>query len=226
MDFLNLELGIMHQYIAPQNLLVDPETDKLLLFDFDWGANGKDYLLDGRDDVSSAVFTLYEIITNDTHFTSIPYWDRNINMVQNIEWTCHRELDSDVSRLRKFLNELVATRTDRPMERYLNAPKRLTWPGLPTPPDYSVPYEMGWTKEGETIWQTGARIRRTALEKGQYCCQWQRPPQSRLLKKAKDSMDAVADDWKIAQSAWISHLLDNRTYRMNHIKALCKFYTT
>ena len=143
MDFLNLELGIMHQYIAPQNLLVDPETDKLLLFDFDWAANGKDYLLDGRDDVSSVVFTLYEIITNDTHFTSIPYWDRNINMVQNIEWTCHRELDSDVSKFRKFLNELVATRTDRPMERYLNAPKRLTWPGLPTPPDYSVPYEMG-----------------------------------------------------------------------------------
>ncbi|CAI7578209.1 unnamed protein product [Penicillium discolor] len=60
-DFLNLELGIMHQDIAPRNLLVDPETDKLLLFDFDWAANGKDYLLDGRDDVSSVVFTLYEI---------------------------------------------------------------------------------------------------------------------------------------------------------------------
>ncbi|OQD92495.1 hypothetical protein PENSOL_c041G11473 [Penicillium solitum] len=193
-DFLNLELGIMPQDIAPRNLLVDPETDKLLLFDFDWAANGKDYLLNGRDDVSSVVFTLYEIITNDTHFTSIPHWDRNIDMVQIIEWPCHHKLDSDVLKFRNFLDEWIATTTDRPMERYLNAPKRLTWPGLPTPPDYSVPYEMGWTKEGETIWQTGARIRRTALEKGQYCCQWQRPPQSRLLKKAKDSMDAVADD--------------------------------
>ncbi|CAG8285577.1 unnamed protein product [Penicillium nalgiovense] len=34
-DFLNLELGIIHQDIAPRNLLVDPETDKIILFDFD-----------------------------------------------------------------------------------------------------------------------------------------------------------------------------------------------
>lgn len=47
-------------------------------------------------------------------------------MVQNIEWTCHRKLDSDVLKFRNFLNEWVATRTDRAMERYLNAPKRLT----------------------------------------------------------------------------------------------------
>ncbi|KAJ5355612.1 hypothetical protein N7517_010221 [Penicillium concentricum] len=81
-DFLNLELGIIHQDITPRNLLVDPETDNILLFDFDWAANGKDYLLDDRDDVSSVVFTLYEIITNDTHFTSIPHWERNMDMVQ------------------------------------------------------------------------------------------------------------------------------------------------
>ncbi|KAL5339675.1 hypothetical protein BJX70DRAFT_407981 [Aspergillus crustosus] len=91
-DFLNLELGIMHQDIAPRNLLVDPETDKIIPFDFDWAANGKEGLLDSRDDVSGVVFTLYEIITNDTH---------------NIEWTCRRELDSDVSKFRKFLNETI-----------------------------------------------------------------------------------------------------------------------
>ncbi|CDM38145.1 unnamed protein product [Penicillium roqueforti FM164] len=39
---------------------------------------------------------------------------------------------------------------------------------------------------GGVIWQTGGRLRQVALEKGQYCFQWQRPPQSRLLKKAKD----------------------------------------
>lgn len=142
-DFLNLELEIMHQDIAPRNLLVDPETDKLLLFDFDWAANGKEYLLDSQDDVSSVVFTLYEIITNDTHFTSIPHWDRNIDIVQTIEWPYYRELDSDVLKFRNFLNEWIATRTDGAMERYLNAPNRLIWPGLSTPPDYSVPYEMG-----------------------------------------------------------------------------------
>lgn len=52
-DFLNLDLGIMHQDIAPRNLLVDPETHNILLFDFDWVACGEKNLLDGRDDVST-----------------------------------------------------------------------------------------------------------------------------------------------------------------------------
>ena len=105
-------------------------------------------------------------------------------MVQSIEWACHHELDSDLSKFRNFLNEWVATRTDRAKERYLNAPKRITWPDLPTPPDYDVPFELGSTEEGETVWRTGERSRRIALQKGQYCFRWERPPQSRLLKKA------------------------------------------
>ncbi|CAI7621807.1 unnamed protein product [Penicillium bialowiezense] len=173
-DFLNLELGIMHQDIAPRNLLVDPETDHIIIFDFDWAANGKEGLMSGRDDVSGVVFTF------------IPHWDRNIDMVQSIEWACHRELDSDVPKFRKFLNEWVATRTDRALERYLNAPKRITWPDLPDPPEYDVPFELGRTAEGETIWQTGERSRRIALEKGQYCFRWERKPQSRLLEKAQN----------------------------------------
>ncbi|KAJ5353223.1 hypothetical protein N7452_002197 [Penicillium brevicompactum] len=184
-DYLNFELGIMHQDIAPRNLLVDPETEKIILFDFDWAANGEDYLLDNRDDLSGVVFTLYEIITNDTHFTSIPHWERNIDMVRDIEWTCRRELDSDVSIFRKFLNKWIATRQDK--AQYFKAPKKLTWPALPDPPEYSVPFELGWTAEGETCWRTGPRTRRIALEKGQYCFRWERPPQSRLPKKQLES---------------------------------------
>lgn len=104
-------------------------------------------------------------------------------MVQDIEWTCRRELDADVSTFRKFLDEWIATRTDKATDQYFDAPKRLTWPALPTPLDYSMPFEMGSTKEGGTIWQTGERTRLVALEKGQYCFRWERPPQSRLLKK-------------------------------------------
>ncbi|KAJ5155703.1 hypothetical protein N7492_008506 [Penicillium capsulatum] len=189
-DFLNLELGIMHQDIAPRNLLIDPDTCKILLFDFDWAACGKKRLLDGRDDVTGVVFTLYELITNDTHFTSIPHWNRNIDMVQSIpEWTCNRELDSDVSTFRNFLNEWVATRKSHgDMERYLNAPNRLIWPELPTAPDYNVPFELGKTLDGEPIWTAGPRFRRTAMKKGQYCFRWERPPRSSLLNKAKNGM--------------------------------------
>jgi len=183
-DFLNLDLGIMHQDIAPRNLLIDPDTQMILLFDFDWAARGKKNLLDGRDDVTGVVFTLYELITGDTSFTSIPHWERNMDTVKNMsEWTCNRKLDSDVSTFRNFLNEWVTTRrSGGDMERYLNAPNRLTWPDLPTPPDYSVTFESGTTLDGETYWATGPRLRRTAMEKGQCVFRWERPPQSRLGK--------------------------------------------
>ncbi|KNG91705.1 hypothetical protein ANOM_000253 [Aspergillus nomiae NRRL 13137] len=84
-DFLNRELGIMHQDIAPRNLLIDPGTNNILLFDFDWAACGKKRLPGGRDDVTGVVFTLYELITNDTQFTSIPHWTRTMDMVQGIQ---------------------------------------------------------------------------------------------------------------------------------------------
>ena len=108
-------------------------------------------------------------------------------MVQSIpKWPCSRELASDVSTFRNFLNEWVATRKiDRDMERYLNAPNRLTWPDLPTAPDYNVPFELGKDMNGETIWRTGPRSRRRAIENGQYVFRWQRPPQSMLVKDGR-----------------------------------------
>ncbi|KAJ5826710.1 hypothetical protein N7447_003473 [Penicillium robsamsonii] len=189
-DFLNLELGIMHQDIAPRNLLVDPCTHKIVLFDFDRAASGKKRLYEGRDDVTSVVFTLYELITNDTSFSGIPHSNRHIDIVQNIsEWVVNRELDSDVSKFRNFLSEWVATRrSNRDMERYLNAPHRFTWPDPPTAPDYSVPFEMGTTWDGKSNWMTGHRSRFTAMKLGQYCFPWQRRPQSRSLIEAENSV--------------------------------------
>jgi len=187
-DFLNLDLGIMHQDIAPRNLLIDPETQNILLFDFDWVACGKKNLLDGRDDVAGVVFTLYELITGDGSFTSIPHWERNMETVRNMpEWICNRELDSDVLTFRNFLDNWVSTRrSGDDMQRYLNAPNRLLWPDLPTPPDYSVPFELGMTADGETTWVTGPRTVRIAMEKGQYVFRWARPPQSRLKMSEND----------------------------------------
>lgn len=182
-DFLNLDLGFMHQDVAPRNLLIDPETHKILLFDFDWVACGKKNLLDGRDDVTGLVIALYEIITGDESFTDIPHWERSMDMVQSIaEWPCNRELDASVSTFRDFLNEWVAMRrSGDDMQQYLNAPNQLGWPDLPTPPDYDVPFEMGTDANGETRWVTGPRMRRTAIRKEQYIFRWERPPQSRLI---------------------------------------------
>ncbi|KAJ5188679.1 hypothetical protein N7491_004999 [Penicillium cf. griseofulvum] len=189
-DFLNLELGIMHQDIAPRNLLIDPCTHKIVLFDFDRAASGKKRLYEGRDDVTSVVFTLYELVTNDTSFSGIPHSDRHIGMVQSIsEWIVNSELDSDVSKFRNFLSEWVAIRrSDGDMERYLNAPPRFIWPDLPTAPDYNVPFEMGTTWDGKPNWMTGHRSRFTAMKMGQYCFRWERPPQSRSLIEAENSV--------------------------------------
>ncbi|KAK6599134.1 hypothetical protein H4I96_08338 [Botrytis cinerea] len=163
-DFLNLNLGIMHQDIAPRNLLIDPDTQKLLLFDFDRAASHNKRLILHRD----------------------PHWERHMDMVQNLpEWVCNRELDADVSVFREFLNEWVRKRqSDGIMEQYLKAPNRPTWPEKPPAiSDYDVPFEGGTDLEGEPVFITGLRLRRTAMELGQYCFRWERPPQSRLSKR-------------------------------------------
>lgn len=128
-------------------------------------------------------YTIYELITNDRHFAGIPRWDRNIDMVQSLpEWACNRELESEVTMFRNFLNEWVTTRrSGGDMERCLNAPSQLTCPDLPTPPDYNVPFEMGKISNGGVNWATGPRSRRTAMDKGQYCFCWERPPQRSVL---------------------------------------------
>ncbi|KAJ5638726.1 hypothetical protein N7528_001116 [Penicillium herquei] len=176
-DFLNFELGIMHQDIAPRNLLIDAETGKIILFDFDCAASGQKGLLEGRDDMTGILFTLHEIITNDPQLADIPHWKRKIDMVQNIEWTCNRELDCDVSKFRQFLNDWIANRSSGSMKRYLNAPKRITWPEFQDPPDYDVPFQFSKKPTGEPLFRPGERYRRSALKNGQYCFRWQRPPQ-------------------------------------------------
>jgi hypothetical protein len=93
------------------------------------------------------------------------------------------------------LNDWVATqRVDGDTEKFLNAPNRLIWPDLRDPPEYSVPFELGKTSDGEAAWRTGPRTRRTAMRKGQYCFRWERPPQSRLLKMAEKGTGSSSEN--------------------------------
>ena len=130
----------MHQDIAP-GIFLYPDSQKLLLFDFNWAICGKNGLLEGRDDVTGVILTVYELITNDMHFTSIPHWERSMDSVQSLpEWPRRRELDSDVLTFRNFLDKWVATRrAGGDMERYLNAPHRPAIPDLRSIQDYGIP---------------------------------------------------------------------------------------
>lgn len=92
-DDLNLKYGIQHQDVAPRNLLVDPETDNLMIFDFNWATRiGYPHRLDSyarywdqRNDVKGAIFTLYEIITRDEHFRQVSWENQKPEDVQNMK---------------------------------------------------------------------------------------------------------------------------------------------
>lgn len=97
-DYLNFELAIVHQDIAPRNLLVDPETDNLLLFDFDRAARiGQPSCFPERNDVKEVVFTLYEIVSRDDHFRCVEHREQDQNSVLSLEsWPVEAQLDSHV----------------------------------------------------------------------------------------------------------------------------------
>lgn len=78
-DFLNLELGILHQDVAPRNLLINSETNQLQIFDFDRAARiGSPGVVAERDDVTAVAFTLYEIITQDMNFGEQPFPNQHL----------------------------------------------------------------------------------------------------------------------------------------------------
>lgn len=97
-DHLSLEMGIMHQDIAPRNLLVDPETDKIILIDFN--GNSMEARSDGQP-IRCIRCGLHavEIITNDTTLARIPHCDRSIDIVLDVERACRCD---DVSVFREF----------------------------------------------------------------------------------------------------------------------------
>ena len=182
-DFLNLELGIMHQDIAPRNIFIDSDTQGIRLFDFDWAARGKKGLMDRRDDVIGVIHTLYEIITGDDEHTKIPHWERDVKEVQNLrEWPVQRKLDRDVSTFRNFLDDWVAKRNAEGMDTYLRVSQLYEWPEMQEAED--LPYMAGSrAADGTPVPSYGARYRRHAIENGQYVFRWERPPQCRLPKK-------------------------------------------
>lgn len=183
-DFLNFQLGIMHQDIAPQNLLVDSATDRLLLFDFDCSGRIPSEGYTGcRDDVKGVVFTLYEIITRDESFRELPHRFQNADDVQRKEkWVEHPDtlLDSDVSAYRQVLEDWVAIRANS--EHDLSHGKLISWPELPDSEvvervleensqwDFAMAFESSWHEPQQ----------KKPVPKKSLC--WTRTPQSGLRR--------------------------------------------
>ncbi|KAI1424005.1 hypothetical protein F5Y12DRAFT_488303 [Xylaria sp. FL1777] len=172
-DDLNLQYGIIHQDVAARNLLVDPNTDALMLFDFNYSSRLGDvgYSKD-RDDIKGVTFTLYEIITRDYHFRKVPHEQQNPADLEGLNWIKHADvaLDHEISEYRSVLNMWVKKRrAGRQMTIYTEAPRYIEWPAFPTPPETllfadvygPVLNEMRRDKEPNTF------------------VNWERPPQRR-----------------------------------------------
>jgi hypothetical protein len=136
------------------NLLIDPETDALKIFDFNMGAklgwegdkdrrpglNPHVFRYDEkRNDVKLAIFTLYETITRDLSFREESYWphDLEISKVLQKDWEPHPEVrlekDVAVSEYRRVLDDWVKARKeiDTKLNHYKQAPESIDWPSLP-----------------------------------------------------------------------------------------------
>ncbi|KAJ0158776.1 hypothetical protein CTA2_10929 [Colletotrichum tanaceti] len=184
-DDLNLKHGIMHQDIAPRNLLVDPSTDNLLLFDFNYsGRIGGIGHIGERDDVKGVIFTVYEIITLDRHFREVPYDRQDPTEIQALTaWHKHPDvhLDHHVSEYRSVLNRWVKGRQERSRDCvHSEPPEPIDWPSLGAPPKKELVASDG---KGNSIVVVGAGwydIRREEREKGNVVLDWQRPPQRKV----------------------------------------------
>jgi hypothetical protein len=185
-DDLNLKYGIAHQDIAARNLLVNSETDALMLFDFNYSGQigGIRYAKD-RDDVKGVIFTLYEIITRDEHFRDIPHDQQNPADVEGLEeWLQHPDvkLDHSVSEYRTVLDEWVKRRREgRQVATYTEAPEYVDWPDFPTP---AATDQVFLDMCGNPIVVQRvvmSSMRRDEREKGIAVLNWERPSQKKLV---------------------------------------------
>lgn len=186
-DDLNLRYGIAHQDVAARNLLVNPETDALMLFDFNYSGQigGPGYAAD-RDDVKGVVFTLYEIITRDMHFRDVPYSQQNPADVEGLEeWVRHPDvkLDHPVSEYRSVLDEWVKRRREGgklQVAVYTEAPEYIDWPDFPAPApkDHIFPDGCGNSTVVRGVFMYN--MRRSEREEGVAVLSWERPAQNKL----------------------------------------------
>jgi len=184
-DYLNLSLGIVHGDICPWNLLIDPETDDLKVFDFnmgaklgweghdDGGAPDRDAFIydEARNDVKLAVFTLYEIITRDMSFREENEPEElDVTMVlDKDEWKKHSDVSleegAEVAEYRRVLEDWVNAReaTDAELKDYKQTPKFIDWPPLP---------EFPLVDCAGTMMRRGAELRQNLVRRGEPFIEW------------------------------------------------------
>lgn len=153
-DDINLRYDIMHRDIAARNFLIAPQTQKLLLFDFNntmqIGDPSKNPKFNGPSDVEGVIFTIHELLPLDKSFKKgKAYWQHEVGPIESMaEWPIKAtlELGLDVASIRLQLDHWGAER------RTLNCITHFaeaTYPIIiPKVPEETDKYEHFATKTG------------------------------------------------------------------------------
>jgi serine/threonine protein kinase len=184
-DLLNLRHGIMHQDIAPRNLLVDDSTNCIKLFDFNYAARigrssireGESYVKD-RNDVKGVVFTTYELITRDYSLRSVPHEEQNLGDL-TIEWVKHPgvNLDHPVASYGLVLQEWQELRAGNLFGVHAgDAPEAIDWPSRPQPPQKTVLLEDANRQPFYLTVNDLVERRQDVQARGGKVLYWERPP--------------------------------------------------
>jgi serine/threonine protein kinase len=164
-------LGIAHGDISTWNLLIDPETDKLKLFDF----NMADKLghEENRNDVKLAIITVYEIITRDVSFREEEYWPDEVaasTALQMEEWEQHPNVRLEegvtVSEYRRVLADWVNDRrqgVNKDIRDYKQALEAIDWPAMP---------EFSLVDCAGTMMRRPSQMRQGMIRRGEPFIKW------------------------------------------------------
>lgn len=179
-DDLNYQYGIMHQDMAPRNIVIDEEEDNLGIFDFNYSIMIEKHYTPHRDDIKGVIFTLYEIITLDEHFREFPHEEQNAEALLQMEWLKHPKvkLDSDAQAFRSALDAWVTTRKGNefnPRDTWVQ------WPWMPKPPLGPVlNYGPNGEVTGKEMEPVPVLIRKDLVQMGEPYWDWERPASYRL----------------------------------------------
>ncbi|KAI7777740.1 hypothetical protein LA080_003087 [Diaporthe eres] len=191
-DNLNLNFGIIHQDLAPRNLLINPITDTLQLFDFScagrlgWDGATEDQGLFSNSgsfklDLIGVIATIYEVITQDTQLAEQVLMGADISTIQEKEWVKHPDvrLDRDVTYYRQRLERWLQWRNQpgNLISHYTQAPSYIEWPQSWRP---EIPL---LDQEGNAIGEampTSSMPRSALRALGLNFIEWERPAHNKI----------------------------------------------
>ncbi|KAI2086706.1 hypothetical protein LOZ36_003173 [Ophidiomyces ophidiicola] len=194
-DILNLQFGIMHQDVAPRNIMVD--SMDLKLFDFDKAVRiGGQEQYPTLNDVDGVVFTVYEALTKDEHFRQVDFRERDAHVVESLkEWELVIPLEDGKS-IVEYRNQLgkwaAYRRQNRTITHQSEATNPIVWPEYKKPPTFRIPCPSGEI-------EVSCRHRKDALAVGDYVTLWERA--SSYQKVETNSMNATIKKSQCTESS-------------------------